>query len=110
MKIADYSGVKANEEVSGVLMRVLIGAEEGAPNFVMRLFEVKSGCSTPFHTHNWEHEVFILSGQGKVKNEKEEETPITNGDFVFVAPNEKHCFINDGSDTLRFICLIPLVK
>ena len=110
MKIANYSDVRTKEEIPGVKMRILIGADEGAPNFVMRLFEVEPGSSTPFHTHNWEHEVFILAGKGKVKNGEEKETPIADGNFVFVAPDEKHCFVNDGSDTLRFICSIPLTK
>ena len=73
----------------------------------MRVFEVEPGSSTPFHSHSWEHEVFVLSGQGVVIGE-EGETPISSGSVVFVAPNEQHCFANNGNEPLRFICVIPL--
>lgn len=73
----------------------------------MGIFEIKPGSSTPFHSHKWEHEVFVLSGRGKVKDERGE-TQVGEGDFV--APNERHCFTNAGDDNFRFICVIPLVK
>jgi len=86
---------------------VVIGAEDGAPTFIMRVFEVKAGSSTPFHSHSWEHEAFVLSGKGMVKG-REGEKLLGEGTAVFVAPNEEHCFINTGSAPLRFICVIPL--
>jgi quercetin dioxygenase-like cupin family protein len=42
----------------------------GAPNFVMRLFEIDPDGYSPFHTHAWEHEVFVLEGEGTVLTEK----------------------------------------
>ncbi|HCP60102.1 MAG TPA: hypothetical protein DIT43_00775, partial [Dehalococcoidia bacterium] len=80
---------------------------DGAPTFIMRVFEVKPGSSTPSHSHSWEHEVFVLSGKGIVKG-REKEGLLGEGTVVFVAPNEDHCFINTGSGPLRFICVIPL--
>ena len=107
MKVHNYLETEAIEDAPGVLRRVVIGADDGAPTFVMRVFEVKPGSSTPFHSHSWEHEVFILSGKGIVKGEGKEK-PIAEGTVVFVAPNEEHCFTNTSSDVLRFICVIPL--
>ncbi|MCX6639050.1 MAG: hypothetical protein NTW14_01030 [bacterium] len=34
-------------------MAVLIGPEEGAPNFVMRRIELEAGGCTPYHQHAW---------------------------------------------------------
>ena len=86
--------------------RVLIGPEQGARNFVMRLFTLgESGCS-PYHTHDWEHEVFILSGKGTVKSASGS-TPVSAGDFVYVPPNEEHQFLNAGPDPFEFLCLVP---
>jgi quercetin dioxygenase-like cupin family protein len=107
MKISKYRDTKPHEEVPGVFKREVITAQDGAPNFCMRVFEVEPGSSTPSHSHGWEHEVFVLSGKGVVAG-KQGETPIGTGSVVFVAPNEQHCFVNTGSRTLRFICLIPL--
>ena len=107
MKVHNYLGTEVVEDAPGVLHRVVIGAGDGAPTFIMRVFEVKPGSSTPSHSHSWEHEVFVLSGKGIVKG-REKEGLLGEGTVVFVAPNEDHCFINTGSGPLRFICVIPL--
>jgi quercetin dioxygenase-like cupin family protein len=108
MIIHDYRTVKGNEPAPGVLMRVVAGPAEGAPHFVMRVFEIQPGSSTPYHTHPWEHEVFVVSGNGTAKTENGE-TGISEGNAVFVPSEEKHCFINTGNDLLRLICVVPLV-
>ena len=108
MKVRDYLETEAIEDAPGVLHRVVIGDNDGAPRFIMRVFEVEPGSSTPFHSHWWEHEVFVLTGEGVVRGGEKEET-IGEGTVVFVAPNEEHCFTNTGNNALRFICVIPLV-
>ena len=95
------------EGAENVTIRWLIAKEDGAPNFAMRLFEVESGGKTPLHTHETEHEVFILEGEGAVWKE-ENEVEVKPGTAIFVPPNEKHCFINKGDSVLRFICIIPV--
>ena len=107
MKVTSYLDTQPTEELPGVFKRDVITAADGAPNFCMRVFDVEPGSTTPSHTHDWEHEVFILSGEGMVEGAKGK-TPIGPGSVVFIAPNEHHCFINNGGETLRFICLIPL--
>ncbi len=107
MKVANYADTQPTEEVPGVFKREVITARDGAPNFCMRVFEVKTGSSTPNHSHPWEHEVFVLAGRGVVES-KEGESPIARGSVVFVAPDEQHCFRNTGNEVLRFICLIPI--
>ena len=90
----------------GVKMRMLIGPEEKAPAFYMREFEVAPGGQTPHHSHDYEHEVLVLGGKGVVKSEQGDR-PIADGDVIFVPANEKHQFVNAGTEPLRFICLIP---
>jgi quercetin dioxygenase-like cupin family protein len=113
MKIVDYKEVKAEvvdfEDVKDVKVRWLISDKDKAPNFAMRLFEVGPGGYSPLHTHNWEHEVFILEGKG-VATDGEKETRIKSGTVVYVAPEEKHQFKNTGFETLKFLCLIPFMK
>ena len=107
MKIRYYEEVEAVELMEGVKRRVVIGPDEGAPNFIMRIFDVEPGFSSQYHDHPWEHEIFIMNGQGTIKNAVEEENPIKEGDTIFIPPNEKHSLINTGKITLRFMCLIP---
>ena len=110
MKVFDYKKVEAknaDEGASGLKVRWLITKEMGAPNFAMRLFEMDPRGKSPLHTHAWEHEVFVLEGEGAVLD-GEKERRLKVGDVVFIKPNEKHQFKNDGSVTLKFLCLVPI--
>jgi quercetin dioxygenase-like cupin family protein len=112
LKVFPYKDVvarEADEGASKLKVRWLITKDIGAENFAMRLFEMGPGGHSPFHNHPWEHEVFILEGEGKVMSEKGS-TKFKQGDVVFVPPNEKHQFKNDGKKTLKFICLVPHTK
>lgn len=91
---------------TGVQLRCLIGPEDGAPSFTMREFEVAPGGCTPKHEHRYEHEVYVLEGNGVVLVGGEEH-PLQPGTVVFVPPDALHQFRNTGSTRLRFLCLIP---
>lgn len=107
MKVSSYQDTEPVQELPGVVKREVINARDGAPNFCMRVFDVEPGSSTPSHSHQWEHEVFVLSGRGIVASELGE-IPIEKDSVVFVTPNEPHCFVNTSTEVLRFICVIPL--
>ena len=94
------------EGASGCSVRQLIGVPEGAPTFAMRQFEVIPGGYTPRHFHDYEHEVYVLEGNGEVI---EGDTPhkLSAGDVILVRPNEVHQFRNTGSAPMKFLCLIP---
>ncbi len=89
---------------SGVTMREMITASDGAPTFAMRVFDLEAGATTPYHHHPWEHEVFIVRGAGVVKSEQGDR-PFAAGDTVFIAENEPHCFVADSP--VQFVCVIP---
>ena len=95
------------DTVRGVVKQLLIGPQESAPNFAMRRFTVAPGGFTPFHTHPWEHEVYILSGHGVVKG-ADGEKPVVAGDFVYVPPEDEHQFRNPSREPLMFLCMVPL--
>nr|NJM02977.1 cupin domain-containing protein [Desulfobacula sp.] len=110
MKILNYKDVLPivmdNEAVKHVAGRVMIGREDGAKNFCMRVFEMGPGGFTPRHTHDWEHEVFVHSGLGQVFI-KDSWHPLKEGSAVFVPANVEHQFRNTFDKTLTFVCLIP---
>ncbi len=91
---------------AGARMRMLCGPAEGARNFHMRHFEVEPGGYTPHHQHDYEHEILVLRGAGLARSEQGERT-FRAGDVIWVPPNERHQFMNTGSEPLEFICLIP---
>lgn len=94
------------EGADRVRMRLLIGADDGAQNFYMRHFEIQPGGQTPHHQHDYEHEVMVLKGQGFAKSEQGDR-PFNAGDVIWVPPNEKHGFVNNGNEPVEFICLVP---
>jgi len=112
MKILNYGSVEpkdAGEGTSKVTIRWLIDEKTGAKNFFMRLFEIEAGGYTPLHKHDWEHEVFILEGEGVIVHD--EETKLFRaGDVAFIPPNEEHQFRNTGNKLVKLLCLIPNKK
>ena len=101
MKVSNLED-KPTQDFHGALMREVITADDGAPNFSMRVFEVKPGTSTPYHSHPYEHEVFVLSGRAVVKGEQGE-TAIAKNSVVYIPPDENHSFVNNGDELLRFV-------
>lgn len=110
MIVRKYTDVK-NEDVKmekarGVKKRILISDADGAPNFIMRQFTIEPGGYTPYHTHSWEHEVYVLSGIGQVRF-GETSYELGAGTVVLVLPDEEHNFENTGSEPLEFLCSVP---
>ena len=109
MKVYHYNEIEEKEVPSPaekVKVRWLITEEMGAPNFAMRQFIVEPGGSTPKHTHQWEHEVYVLSGSGTVLGGNEESI-CRDGSVVYIPPNELHQFKNTSNEDSIFLCLIP---
>lgn len=110
MKITNYKDVLPivmdNEKIKYVTGRLMIGKEDGAKNFCMRLFEMGTGGYTPRHAHDWEHEVFVHSGRGEVFI-RDAWHPVEEGSAVFIPANVEHQFRNTSGKLFIFICLIP---
>ena len=110
MKVTSYSSVEQNvvdmPGSSGCHVRWLIGKPDEEPNFAMREFQVEPGGHTPRHQHPYEHEVYVVEGQGIIY-EGDVRHPISAGDVIFVRPNEVHQFRNESDQPFRFLCLIP---
>jgi quercetin dioxygenase-like cupin family protein len=112
MNVFNYETVDSKDVEGGaskVKVRWLITKDMGANHFAMRLFEVEPGGYSSLHTHPWEHEVFILKGEGVVFD-GEKTTPFKADDVVFIPSEERHQFKNTGEKPLKFLCLIPNEK
>jgi quercetin dioxygenase-like cupin family protein len=90
----------------GVAIRYLLVEEFGTPHFEMRYFELEKGASSSEDLHDYEHEVFIVRGEGTLLLNDREYT-LTPGDAIFIAANEKHQLLQKGSEALGFICVVP---
>ena len=89
-----------------ISLRVIIGQEDGAPNFTMLYLEIAPGGNGPSHTHPWEEIIFVKTGTGEVTS-GDETKPIGPGTAVFFAPDEPHQFLNTGTEPLEFLCILP---
>lgn len=107
MIVRHYEDTEAVELTEGVTKRVVIGEHEGAPTFIMRIFDLHPGKPSPYHLHPWEHEIFVLKGSAVATNEAGERIPVGEGDTIFIPPDETHRLTNTGDGIFRFMCLIP---
>lgn len=87
-------------------MRVMLSEADGAPNFNLRVFDVKPGGNTPKHEHPYEHEIFILEGEGEMLLEGEIRK-ISKYDTALIPASTRHTIVNTGSSLLRLICIVP---
>ena len=91
---------------AGCQVRWLVGTNDAAPNFAMRQFELAPGGHTPRHMHPYEHEIYVLEGEGAIVD-GDVSRPLRPGDVVYVAPDDVHQFRNTGSGAFKMLCLIP---
>ncbi len=96
------------EGVQGASMAMMVGRADGAPHFAMRSFRVEAGGHTPKHSHDYEHEVYIVEGTGEILLDGQYR-PIRHGDTIYVPADEEHQF-KAGTDGLRFLCFVPVER
>ena len=110
MKVKQVREVAAQdvqvEGAEGVRIQWLFGKDDTPENFYMRLFELAPGGYTPRHGHPWEHEVYILEGEGVVASPAGDK-PLMAQSVVHVPAGEEHQFRNTGQAPLKFLCLVP---
>ena len=110
MKVVHYTEALGQtfdgDIVKNVTGRVVIGKDDGAPNFCMRVFTIGQDGFTPRHSHEWEHEIFVHSGKGQVFRNGEW-TDVQAGSAIFIPGNEEHQLRNVSDEEFTFVCLIP---
>jgi len=85
---------------------VLLGKEDGCPNFVVRHFRMEAGGHGFPHRHDYEHGIFVLGGRAKLVIDGEE-AQIGSGDAFAIPPNALHTMENAGDQPFVFLCTIP---
>lgn len=112
MFVRDAADVEATavDAAEGAEKAVLIGADEGAPNFALREFTLAAGGSIPKHTNAIEHVQYVLEGTytvGAGKGEMASERQVSPGDALLIPAGEVHWYRNEGDDPVRFLCSVP---
>jgi len=91
--------------LGGVRKHELIGEAEGASQYRMRYFEVPAGGRTARERHPHDHGVMIVSGRARVTL-GDAVHEVGEGDVVYVAGDELHCFEALGERPLGFVCVV----
>jgi quercetin dioxygenase-like cupin family protein len=106
---AAWDGVPAQDyadpALGGVRKHELIGEAEGARQYRVRYFEVPPGGATARERHPHDHGVMIVSGRARVTL-GDHVHEVGEGDVVYVAGDELHCFETLGEKPLGFVCVV----
>jgi quercetin dioxygenase-like cupin family protein len=112
-KIVHYTDVPAEkfgDTAPGTSLRWLIDDDhDGAPVYALRMIEIEPGGNSPQHAHPYEHENFVVEGEGRLFIEGTWHD-LKPGDVAFVPGGVQHQYANAGGTTFRFLCGIPVKK
>jgi len=101
------STVELNEVPAGTATRtqVLLGPDDGMPNFAMRRFVMGHGGGMPRHTNTVEHEQFVLRGRARIGigDEIHEVEPES---VLFIPAGVPH-FYEVVEAPFEFLCMVP---
>lgn len=106
MHLVNRKDVEKVRTRHGKLLQWLIPCETSGSPFEMRYVEVLQESVPSEESHVWEHQVYVVSGEGFVTLAGVE-YPLNPGDALYIAPDEPHSFRNDHAEPLGFICTIP---
>ncbi len=94
----------------GARMAVLIGPEQGAPNFITRRFLLAPGARIPAHRHpTIEHEQVMVRGE-MVLGMGDEVRTVRAGDAMYLPAGCAHWYENRTAEEVEFLCVIPNTK
>ncbi len=85
--------------------QVLLGAEDGAPNFAMRRFIMGEGGGMPRHTNAVEHEQFVLRGRARV-GIGDRVFEVGPEDVLYIPAETPH-FYEVLEAPFEFLCMVP---
>ncbi len=112
--VAPADAAPANAVAAGTAarMQVLVGPDQGAPNFVLRRFIMGPGGGMPLHTNEVEHEQYVLRGRARIRigdavHEVKPDTTlyipagVPHSYEVLEAPFEFLCVVPNAPDRIR---------
>ncbi len=106
----DASEAVEVERSRGTTIQILLGPEEGVPNFATRRFTIQPGGRIPSHRHEHiEHEQVVLEGSMVIGLDQREVT-VTVGDCMFIPTGVAHWYENRGAVPVRFLCMVPMTQ
>jgi quercetin dioxygenase-like cupin family protein len=103
---ADEVEYEAVDAADGLRKGVLVGPDDGAPNFALRRFTLAPGAEVPRHTNAVEHEQHVLAGE-YVVGIGDEEREVGPGDSLLIPAGVVHWYRNESDEEGAFLCAVP---
>jgi quercetin dioxygenase-like cupin family protein len=86
-------------------VQVLVGPEDGAPNYVLRRFRMEVGGGIPTHTNEVEHEQYVLRGRARIRI-GDAVHDVGADDALFIPAGVPHSYdVTEGP--FEFLCIVP---
>lgn len=100
--------LELHEVAAGIATQtqVLLGENDGAPNFAMRRFVMGAGGGMPFHTNAVEHEQYVLRGRARVRI-GDEVHDVKANDAVYIPAGTPHSY-EVIEAPFEFLCVVPI--
>lgn len=86
-------------------MQVLLGPDDGAPNFNLRRFIMGEGGGMPLHSNQVEHEQYVLRGKARVGIG--DEVHEVEADQVLYIPAGMPHYYEVLEAPFEFLCIVP---
>jgi N,N-dimethyltransferase len=91
-----------------VVIRRVIDTPDGADRFLMSIFELAPNGATPPHHHEWEHEIYVLSGSLRVELPSANQAyALRQGDVVFIPRGEAHGLATGPDERAELLLVAP---
>ena len=85
--------------------QVLLGPDDGMPNFALRRFVMGEGGGMPRHTNTVEHEQYVLRGRARI-SVGDEIHDVGADDALFIPAGMPHSY-EVVEAPFEFICVVP---
>ena len=101
------AGVERKQVAAGTATetQVLLGPNDGMPNFAMRRFSMGPGGGMPRHTNTVEHEQFVLRGRARIGiGDRVHE--VGPEDVLYIPAGVPH-YYEVVEAPFEFLCMVP---
>ncbi len=97
------------ENSKGATIQILLGPDDGVPNFYTRRFTIQPGGYIPLHRHDvLEHEQVVLSGEMLLVLDGHKQS-VQEGDCIYIPAGVAHSYKNTGPRSVVFLCMVPSI-
>jgi quercetin dioxygenase-like cupin family protein len=106
-RIEDRPVYNASALAPNITKRIIFGPERFWKEYTMRHFVLPPGCCVPPHSHEWDHFVLGIAGEGQIVVDGEV-GPLPPGSWGHIPGGTEHTFENHSEEKdFIFICIVP---